>query len=101
MGRFYKILLHFLLLVFLRATFFTSPIYLQEHMIYKFFKLQEANFSLHEQISKITEDGRKKINELLKINEDLEIKKQGQRLRNILEDGGARGDTTLGKLNVF
>ena len=68
--------------------------------------MQEANFSLQEQISKITEDGRKKINELLKINEDLEIKKQGQkteiaRLRNILEDGGARGDTTLGKLSVF
>ena len=61
---------------------------------------------MQEQISKITEDGRKKINELLKINEDLENQKQGQkteiaRLRNILEDGGARGDTTLGKLNVF
>ena len=68
--------------------------------------MQEANFSLKEEISKITEDGRKKINELLKINEDLENQKQGQkteiaRLRNILEDGGARGDTTLGKLNVF
>ena len=61
---------------------------------------------MKEEITKITEDGRKNINELLKINEDLEIKKQGQkteiaRLRNILEDGGARGDTTLGKLNVF
>ena len=61
---------------------------------------------MKEEISKITEDGRKKINELLKINEDLENQKQGQkteiaRLRNILEDGGARSDTTLGKLNVF
>ena len=68
--------------------------------------MQEANFSLQEQISKITEDGRKKINKVLKINEDLENQNQGQkteiaRLRNILEDGGARGDTTLGKLNVF
>merc|ERR550534_2702168 len=63
--------------------------------------LEEANFSLQEQITKITEDGRRKINELLKINEGLENQKQDQtseiaRLRNILEDSGARGDTTLG-----
>ena len=63
--------------------------------------LEETNLSLQEQITKITEDGRIKINELLKINEDLEIQKQDQkteiaRLRNILEDGGARSDTTLG-----
>ena len=68
--------------------------------------MQEVNLNLQEQITKITEDGRKKINELLKINEGLENQKQDQtteiaRLRNILEDGGARGDTTLGKLNVF
>ena len=47
---------------------------------------------------KIAENGQEKINELLKINEDLEIQKQDQeteiaRLRNILEDGGVRGDT--------
>jgi len=63
--------------------------------------LEEANLSLQEEITKITENGRKKVNELLKINEDLEIQKQDKdaeisRLRNILEDGGARGDTTLG-----
>ena len=61
---------------------------------------------MQEEITKITEDGRKKVNELLKINEDLEIQKQDKnteisRLRNILEDGGARGDTTLGKFNFF
>ena len=60
--------------------------------------LEEANLSLQVQITEIAENGRKKINELLKINEDLEIQKQDQeteiaRLRNILEDGGARGDT--------
>ena len=66
-------------------------------MIYKFFKLQE-------EITKIIENGRKKINELLKINKDLEIQKEDQkteiaRLRNILEDGGARCDTTtLGRV---
>ena len=38
--------------------------------------LAEANISLQEEITKITEDGQKKINELLKINEDLEIQKQ-------------------------
>jgi len=60
--------------------------------------LEEANLSLQEEITKITEDGRKKVNELLKINEDLEQDKDTEisRLRNILEDGGARGDTTLG-----
>jgi len=63
--------------------------------------LEEVNLSLQEQITKITEDGRKKIYELLKINEDLENQKQDQtteiaRLRNILEDSRARGDTTLG-----
>ena len=63
--------------------------------------LEEINFSLQEQITKITEDGRKKLNEVLKINEDLENQKEDQkteiaRLRNIREDGGARGDTTLG-----
>ena len=68
--------------------------------------LEEANLSLQEEITKITEDGRKKVNELLKINEDLEIQKQDKnteisRLRNILEDGGARGDTTLGEFNFF
>ena len=56
---------------------------------------------MQEQITKITEDGRKKLNEVLKINEDLENQKEDQkteiaRLRNIREDGGARGDTTLG-----
>ena len=53
---------------------------------------------MQEEITKITEDGRKKVNELLKINEDLEQDKDTEisRLRNILEDGGARGDTTLG-----
>ena len=65
--------------------------------------LEEANLSLQEEITKITEDGRKKVNELLKINEDLEQDKDTEisRLRNILEDGGARGDTTLGKFNFF
>jgi len=60
--------------------------------------LEEANLSLQEEITKITEDGRKKVNELLKINEDLEQDKDIEisRLRNILEDVGARGDTTLG-----
>ena len=69
----------------------------------KFLKFQEANLSLQEEITKITEDGRKKVNELLKINEDLEQDKDTEisRLRNILEDGGARGDTTLGKFNFF
>ena len=58
---------------------------------------------MQEEITKITEDGRKKVNELLKINEDLEQDKDTEisRLRNILEDGGARGDTTLGKFNFF
>ena len=65
--------------------------------------LEEANLSLQEEITKITEDGRKKVDELLKINEDLEQDKDTEisRLRNILEDGGARGDTTLGKFNFF
>ena len=68
--------------------------------------MQEANLSLQEQITKITEDGRKNINELLKINEDLEILNQTQKveitkLRNIQENGGARGDTTLGKFNFI
>ena len=58
---------------------------------------------MKEDITKLSEDGWKKVNELLKINEDLEIQKEEQkteitRLRNILEEGGARNDdTTLGK----
>merc|ERR1712210_40241 len=52
--------------------------------------LEEANLSLQEEITKITEDGRKKVNELLKINEDLEIQKQDKdtEISRLLEDGG-------------
>ena len=64
--------------------------------------LEEANAGLKEEIKKITEDGWKKVNELLKINEEIETEKEAQkaeiaRLRNILEEGGLRNDdTTLG-----
>jgi len=68
--------------------------------------LEEANAGLKEEITKITENGWKKVNELLKINEDLETEKEDQkteiaRLGNILEEGGARNDvTTLGLQTV-
>jgi len=59
--------------------------------------LEEANVRLKD----LSEDGWKKVNELLKINEEIETQKEEQkaeiaRLRNILEEGGARSDATLG-----
>ena len=68
--------------------------------------LEEANVGLKEEITKITEDGRKRIKELLKINLQTETEKEDQkaeiaRLRNILEEGGARNNvTTLGLQTV-
>jgi len=68
--------------------------------------LEEANAGLKEEITKITENGWKKVNELLKMNEDLETEKEDQkteiaRLRNIIEEGGSRNDvTTLGSQTI-
>ena len=68
--------------------------------------MQEANARLKEDITKLSEDGWKKVNELLKINEEIETQKEDQkaeiaRLKNILEEGGARNDvTTLGLQTV-
>jgi len=63
--------------------------------------LEEANARLKEDITKLSEDGWKKVNELLKVNEEIETQKEDQkaeiaRLRNILEESGARSDATLG-----
>ena len=58
---------------------------------------------MKEDITKLSEDGWKKVNELLKVNEEIETQKEDQkaeiaRLRNILEEGGAGSDATLGRV---
>jgi len=68
--------------------------------------LIQTNICLLQSSNFFTEDGRRRIKELLKINEQTETEKEDQkaeiaRLKNILEEGGARNDvTTLGLQTV-